>query len=242
MEWKQKVDGVFGRLLSVVLPSRCLLCGGDGTSVRDLCLGCLADLPMNTCCCARCALPLEYPADECGICLKREPPFASAWAPYRYAHPLDLLESRFKFRRDLAAGRLLADLMIDCAHRQLTGPLPERLLCVPLHRDRLRERGYNQALELAKPLAKALKIPLDVDALVRTRSTSAQTGLDAKARRRNLKDAFAVESGAQLPAHVAILDDVMTTGTTLRECARVLRSAGVKRVDVWALARAPARR
>lgn len=242
MNWRQKVDGAFGPLLAAVLPSRCLLCGGAGTRERDLCPECLADLPVNTCCCARCALPLEQAAAQCGICLKREPPFDSAWAPFRYAHPLDLLEARFKFHRDLAAGRLLASLMIDAAHQQLTGPLPERLLCVPLHRDRLRERGYNQALELARPLARALHIPLDTSALVRTRSTSAQTGLDAKARRRNLHDAFASSADAGLPGHVAILDDVMTTGTTLRECARVVRRAGVSRVDVWALARAPARR
>ena len=95
--------------------------------------------------------------------------------------------------------------------------------------------GANErALEKAKGI--------DADALIRLRHTSAQTGLDAKARRRNLHAAFAVADPARLPAHVAVIDDVMTTGTTLRECARVLRQAGVARVDVWALARAPARR
>lgn len=242
MEWKQKVDSVLDGLIAAVLPPRCLLCAGEGAQGHDLCAGCRADLPLNSRCCARCALPLEHAAELCGICLKREPPFASAWAPFRYAHPLDLLESRFKFQRNLAAGRLLSSLMIEAARQQLTGTLPECLLCVPLHRDRLRERGYNQALELGKPLAKALAIPLDIKSLIRIRSTSAQTGLDAKARRRNLHDAFAVITGATLPAHVAILDDVMTTGTTLRECTRVLLRAGVKRVDVWAFARAPAKR
>ena len=242
MDWKRKVDSVLDGLIAAVLPLRCLLCGAGGAQGRDLCAGCRADLPVNSCCCARCALPLEHPAERCGICLKREPPFASAWAPFRYGHPLDLLESRFKFHRDLAAGRLLSQLMIEAAGAQEPGFLPEGLLCVPLHLERLRERGYNQALELAKPLAKALNIPLNTDALIRVRSTSAQTGLDAKARRRNLHDAFAVLDNAKLPAHVAILDDVMTTGTTLRECARVLLRAGAKRVDVWALARAPAKR
>ena len=242
MEWKHKVDSTLGQLLAAVLPARCQLCGAEGAHGRDLCAGCAADMPLNLVCCARCALPLEVAAERCGICLQREPPFTSAWAPYRYAHPLDLLEARFKFHRDLAAGRLLAELMVDSARRQLAGSLPERLLCVPLHRERLRERGYNQALELAKPLAKALGIPLDSRALLRTRSTSAQTGLDAKARRRNLHDAFAVAPNTTLPDHIAILDDVMTTGTTLRECARVLLRAGVSRVDVWALARAPTRR
>ncbi len=242
MDWKRKVDDAVGGLVATLLPPRCLLCGGQGANGRDLCAGCRADLPVNNCCCARCALPLEQPAERCGICLKREPPFTAAWAPFRYAHPLDLLEARFKFHCDLAAGRLLSELMIESAGAQLTGSLPESLLCVPLHLDRLRERGYNQALELAKPLARALNIPLDADALIRVRSTSAQTGLDAKARRRNLHDAFAINAKVTLRAHVAILDDVMTTGTTLRECARVLLRAGVKRVDVWALARAPAKR
>lgn len=242
LEWRRKVDDGLGALIAAVLPPRCLLCGADGVGGRDLCAECRADLPANACCCARCALPLEHAAERCGICLKREPPFASAWAPFRYAHPLDLLEARFKFHRDLAAGRLLSDLMIETFAGRPPAALPERLLCVPLHRERLRERGYNQALELAKPLARALRIPLDADALTRLRNTRAQTGLDAKARRRNLHAAFAIAPNAELPAHVAILDDVMTTGTTLRECARVLLRAGVERVDVWALARAPARR
>ena len=103
----------------------------------------------------------------------------------------------------------------------------------------MRERGYNQALELAKPLARALGIPLDRDLLTRTRATPAQTGLDAAARRRNLRGAFSLTATRTLPEHVVLLDDVMTTGATLRECAQALRRAGAARVDVWALARAP---
>lgn len=132
--------------------------------------------------------------------------------------------------------------MIDAAKAELAGPLPQYLLCVPLHGERLRERGFNQALELARPLARALAIPLDVHSLVRTRPTQAQTGLDAAARRQNLRKAFEFRPGNSPARHVALLDDVMTTGSTLRECARVLRRGGIERVDVWALARAPARR
>ena len=241
MAWKKKVDGIRARLLDAVLPPRCLLCGGHARQTLGLCNACHADMPRNTCCCQRCALPLEHPAEECGECLRREPPFTRTWAPFRYAHPLDLLEARFKFRRDLAAGQVLSALMIEAAGADLSAALPERLYCVPLHPDRLRERGFNQALELAKPLARALDLPLDDRALIRSRSTRAQTGLDAKERRRNLQGAFALTPGIAIPTHVAILDDVMTTGTTLRECAKVLRRAGVPRVDVWALARAPAR-
>ncbi len=242
MNWRNRVDRFAARWLQAVLPPRCVLCGAAGFDGRDLCAGCRADLAANTICCARCALPLETAAPLCGICLQREPPFDAAWAPFLYAQPLDLLESRFKFRGDLAAGRVLAGLMADAAQTLSIASRPAMLVCVPLHVARLRERGYNQALELAKPLSAALGIPLEAQALQRTRSTVAQTGLDAKARRRNLRGAFALQPGTNLPAHVAIIDDVMTTGTTLRECARVLRRAGVARVDVWALARAPARR
>jgi ComF family protein len=120
--------------------------------------------------------------------------------------------------------------------------LPDVLLCVPLHRSRLRQRGYNQALELARPLAHALHVPLRHDVLQRRRRTDAQTELDAVSRRRNVRGVFALREGLVLPTHVAILDDVMTTGATLAECARVVRRAGVARVDVWALARAPSPR
>jgi len=233
-----KVDGLADRLLRVLLPLRCLLCGADGSGGRDLCAGCAGDFPINRPCCPRCALPLATAAPLCGECLDLEPPFASAWAPFRYAHPLDLLEARFKFRGDLAAGRVLAEQMIERAHADVPSR-PKLMIAVPLHDSRLRQRGYNQAFELAKPVSRSLGIPLDRDALVRTRATAAQTGLDATSRRRNLRGAFAWNAKRAPPEHVVLLDDVMTTGATLRECARVLRRAGVARVDVWALARAP---
>jgi len=236
-----KVDGWAGRALRVLLPPRCLLCGGRGANTRDLCEGCARDFPRNDVCCPRCALPLKTPAPLCGECLDREPPFASAWAPFRYAHPLDLLEARFKFRGDLAAGRVHADLMIERAVDDAPAR-PDLIVAVPLHVSRLRERGYNQAFELAKPVAGTLGVPIARDGLARIRATPAQTGLDAAARRRNLRGAFAVPRGASLPKHIALFDDVVTTGATVRECARVLCRAGVERIDVWALARAPQRR
>ncbi len=244
-----KVDSAAHRALRAVLPPRCVLCAAPGAHGRDLCAGCAADLVPNTVCCPRCAIALEAPAPLCGACVRREPPFAAAWVPFRYAHPLDLLESRFKFHADLAAGKVLAELLVDRARDAIASDptaagaspsfaRPDLIVCVPLHAVRLRQRGYNQALELARPLAAALDIPLDPRALLRTRSTLAQTGLDAAERRRNLHGAFALPPGTELPAHVAIVDDVMTTGTTLAECAQTLRRAGVARVDAWALARA----
>ncbi len=157
--------------------------------------------------------------------------------PFRYAWPLDRLETRFKFGRNLAAGR---SLVTAWQREPMPVALPAMILPVPLHRRRLRQRGYNQALELARPLARSMDLAMRHGVLHRSRDTSAQTELDARSRRRNVRGAFEVTSDADLPAHIAVLDDVMTTGATLAECARVLKKAGVQRVDVWALARAPA--
>jgi len=217
-------------------PARCLLCGTRGVHKAGLCEACASELPHNDRCCARCALPLESPSALCGRCIRRAPPWDSAWAPFRYAWPLDRLEARFKFGGDLAAGRVLAHAWCGS-----TAPseLPQAIVPVPLHRARLRSRGYNQSLELAKPLSKSMRIPLLREALQRMRDTAAQSELTAVQRRRNVRGAFLAHFDSDPPQHLAILDDVFTTGATLAECARVLKRAGVKRVDVWALARAP---
>ena len=242
----KSVDGIWARLQRVVLPPHCLLCGDDGEAGRDLCQACAASLVRNPVCCPRCALPLGVPAPACGECLHRQPPFESAFAPFLYAHPLDLLMTRLKFGRSLAAGRVLSGLWSE-AITQMAPALPTLFVPVPLHASRLRERGYNQAVELLRPLSRSLKIPLAGSLLQRTRATPAQANLDASARRRNLRGAFefhvpALRGVAPAAVHVALVDDVMTTGATLRECARVLRRAGIGRVDAWALARAPRQR
>jgi ComF family protein len=217
-------------------PWRCLLCADAGADGIDLCTACMAEFPRNTQCCERCALPLPLSAPLCGQCQRKTPRWDTAWAPFRYAWPLDRLETRFKFGRDLAAGRVLSTLWEREAHRW---PLPQLIVPVPLHTQRLRERGYNQALELAKPVAHALNVLCRHDVLHRVRNTGAQTTLNATERHRNLNAAFALREGVVLPPHVALLDDVFTTGATLNECTKVLKRAGVVRVDVWALARAP---
>lgn len=229
----------WNKLSRLGLPWRCQLCGDPGTDGIDLCDGCIADLPRNTICCARCALPLATPAALCGACQRRLPPWDAAWTPFVYGWPLDRLEARFKFGGDLACGRSLATLWRDT---RLPLDRPELILPVPLHRQRLRERGYNQALELARPLARELSVPLRHNVLTRNRPSAPQTELNARARRHNVRKAFALKPASMLPAHVVIVDDVMTTGATLAECTRVLKRAGVVRVDVWALARAPAQR
>ena len=246
LDTPEQVDSrraIFARWL---WPSRCLVCSAAGERRRDLCAACAAGLPWLAVACRHCALPLAettgptHPA-ICGACLRGAPPvLTEAHAACFYRAPLDRLLPRFKFHRDLAAGRLLAQLM---AAR--LGPLavqwsaPATLVPVPLHWRRLRQRGYDQALELARPLAAMLGLPLATDALERARHTDPQSTLAADRRRANLRDAFRVGARTALPAHVVLVDDVMTTGATLQAAAVALRAAGVARVDAWVCARVP---
>jgi ComF family protein len=217
-----------------------VLCGARGQRpTLDICPGCEADLPVNRPACIRCAAPLACDAQsalECGRCLARPPPFDRAFAPFRYAYPIDRLIRGFKYQGRLAWGRVLATLL---AHhlRAVAGPFPELLIPVPLHVERHRERGFNQAQELAGPLSRALGIPIDDRLCCRVRPTHDQTELNARERRKNLRKAFAVTRAADL-RHVALVDDVLTTGSTASELARTLRRAGVRVVDVWTVARA----
>ncbi|UNK51153.1 ComF family protein [Lysobacter sp. S4-A87] len=229
------------RLGAALWPPHCLLCGEPGDAGLDLCRPCLAALPYNRQACRCCALPLAAVssatlplAATCGACLRRPPPQASARAVFVYAAPVDRLLPRVKFHGDLACARLLATLMA----RELAGAeRPQALVPLPLHPGRLRGRGYDQALELARPLARALRLPLRDDLLRRRRATAAQSQLGLADRRRNLRNAFATRADAALPAHVAVIDDVMTTGATARAAALALCRAGVARVDVWVCAR-----
>lgn len=230
------VDGWLGNVGRVLFPPACALCGENGADGRDLCAGCAAELPFNRSCCARCALPLGTAALLCGECLRRLPPFDAAIAPLRYAWPLDRLVTRFKFSVDLAVGRVLAELMLDAVCAASGGV--DLLVPVPLHLQRLRERGFNQALELARPLARALRLELGHRTLARARATPAQSGLAAPARRRNVRGAFEAR-GDLAGRRIALVDDVVTTTATVRECARMLKRAGAAYVEVWAVARAP---
>lgn len=235
------------RVARWLLPDRCAVCGA-APARAPLCEGCRGDLQPNAPCCARCAEPLPHPAPTCGRCQRHPPPFLASHAAFRYAWPLDGLLTRFKFGGDLAAGRALARLYVERARHGALGDLDARTLLVPvpLHERRLRQRGFDQALELARDIAGELRLPLAAGLLRRTRATRAQTDLAAGARRRNVRGAFALDATAlgrlaQRPP-VLLLDDVMTTGSTLAECARVLRGGGFAEVRVWAVARAPRRR
>lgn len=217
----------------------CVLCQGPGIGERDLCGSCLGDLPINDRPCRRCAIPLPPGADHdslCGRCQRTPPAYHAAFAPFQYGPPLDHLLQGLKFHGKLQFARLLGELMAEHL-AQRTDPLPELIIPVPLHPSRLRERGFNQALELARFAAKRLGVPVDYRSGERIRATAAQSSLRRKERRANVKGAFRV-SVPIAARHVAVVDDVITTGHTVDEMARILVKAGVERVEVWACARA----
>jgi ComF family protein len=235
LEQAVKVNDWLQAIQTRLFPPTCVLCGRMGAADYDLCHACLADLPYNSPSCQRCALPLPTEG-LCGRCLRHPPPYVRSFALFRYAAPVDHLLTGLKFHHRLCLSRLLGDLMANVL-ASADRPLPELLVPVPLHRTRLRERGYNQALELALPIAKRLDIPLERQRCQRVRATFPQTRLSARDRRLNIKGAFRV--AGTIEAHrVAIVDDVVTTGHTVRELARALRRAGAGEVEVWSCARA----
>ncbi|NCT71323.1 MAG: ComF family protein [Xanthomonadaceae bacterium] len=230
-----KVDGWWRHATRLLFAPRCTICRERGYMDVDLCSTCMEQLPWNSACCSRCGLPMAV-AGECGDCLLHPTALTHTRAVFVYGFPLDRLVPRFKFHRDLAAGQLIAELM---AGPLALAPRPDALVPVPLHPHRMRQRGYDQALELARPLAAALALPLRSDLLRRVRATAPQSELDAGQRQRNVARAFRVAPHAAMPDHVALVDDVMTTGATLQAAARVLLGAGVRRVDAWVCARVP---
>jgi ComF family protein len=217
-----------------LFPSTCTLCGAAGELHRDLCAGCAGDLPYNAPCCSLCAAPLPQEG-VCGRCLRHPPPYDAAFALCRYAAPVDRLIVGLKFHGRLGLSRLLGELMAEAIAASGRG-LPELLVPVPLHGSRLRRRGFNQALEIARPLGRSLGIPVDYRCCERVRATAAQTGLSAVDRRRNVKGAFRAIKDME-GRSIALVDDVVTTGNTAAELARALRQAGAKRIEVWSCAR-----
>jgi ComF family protein len=223
------VDG----LAALLAPARCALC--ERRSAQGLICGdCAGALPWNRPCCPRCAQPQAHDT-LCADCAQNPPVFDTAFCPLRMAVPVVRSVHGLKY----AAGFLHADLLGALMAQELArraDPLPQRLIPVPLHPRRLVARGYNQALELARRIARRMQIELAPHAAKRIRLTEDQIGKSAAQRRRNVRGAFAVTQSLD-GQHVALLDDVMTTGATLGELARMCRKAGAARVEVWAAAR-----
>lgn len=219
-------------------PDHCLVCLSPTTGlVPHLCTECEADFPSIMFSCRQCGIPLPDPAAPvCGQCLKQPPHFDNALIPYYYQTPLPRLITQLKFSHSMQLLPLLAHAWLSRVDLP-EHSLPECIIPVPLHTSRLRERGFNQSLELAKIISAPLGIRLESRICHRIIATESQSGLDAGARKRNIRNAFRVTDTPHY-RHVAIMDDVVTTGSTLNELARMFKKSGIEVVDIWAIARA----
>jgi ComF family protein len=233
-----KVNNWVHIIQDYLLPPTCILCGNKGFGSLDICEICCQRLPRNNLCCYRCAeiftAAIAVPA-LCGRCLSETPAFDETYAPFIHQEEIRHLITGLKFGAQFKNARLLGSLLAKYVDK--AAEKPDCIIPVPLHKSRYHQRGYNQALEIARTVSLSLKIPIDYSSCLRHKNTPHQTGLSAKKRRQNLRRAFSVVK--PVPAkHVAILDDVMTTGSTVNALAAELRKAGVSRVDVWVCARA----
>ena len=213
------------------MPSQpCILCG-TLSQEGVWCRACDASLPsLDASLCPVCALP-TWNGEICGACLKKPPYFKRTVAVYAYAFPLDKLMLALKYGAKFHLAERLGDKV-----SQYVKVIPDCLVAMPLHPARLRERGFNQSLQLARRIGKQLALPVLLSACKRVRDTPSQSTLPWKARRRNMHKAF-ICSSEVTGKHVAVVDDVMTTGATLNELAWALLNAGATEVSVWVVAR-----
>ena len=240
-------------LFTGLFPARCIVCQGmveqgvagqekAGRLSSDICAGCLDEMPRNEHCCPRCAVPLvpEYSSGVlCGRCIRQPTAFDYSYSLFRYEGTVVSLIHQLKFSQKIghahSLGALLTEGSVEYVKKNGT---PDALLPVPLHSRRLRQRGFNQSAELARSLASRWSRPVLFDEIERGRKTESQTGLNAKQREKNIRGAF-TQVREIAHEHVLIIDDVVTTGSTVNELARLLKKAGVKRVGVLSVARAP---
>jgi ComF family protein len=250
-----KVYSRFDRWIGCLLPPRCVLCHRLGEDRGfDLCLHCQRDLPWIEQACGRCGLPVtagEYAAPPapgdfapgCAQCRDRKLPYRRCFAPCGYEFPLARLIQALKYEGALAHGRVLGTLLARAASR-LGGPCAgdrrsiDAVVPMPLHVDRLVERGYNQSWEIARFTAAELGLPCLPQSLRRVRGTRPQVGLPREQRLANVRGAFQALPRDVAGRRIVLLDDVVTTGSTVAAAAQSLVDAGARSVDVWCVARA----
>ncbi|WP_227515479.1 ComF family protein [Marinobacter salinus] len=209
---------------------------------NGLCLPCHADLPTNRWHCQSCALPLPYAATGlvCGDCLASPPPFSRTLIPWRYQFPVDGMITRYKYNGQRKFARpLVAGLgqYLSKNLEQKDAIVPDLLIPAPMHHQRRRKRGFNQAQDIAEQLGRQLGIPVASGLVRRKRKVRAQRELNREERLTNLNGVFRIIG--TVPERVAIVDDVVTTGATARVLGKALREAGALDIQVWALARTP---
>ena len=233
------INSLLERAGSILYPHTCLHCDAAGQGDMDLCTYCYANLPWIKYACKRCALPLAVEnSSVCGACSNRKIYFNHAFVPFLYDQVIRESIHQFKFNHKLNHGELLATLLFRQIQKQQIA-IPDILIPVPLHRDRIRKRGFNQALEIARTLSKHISCTISTKDIRRTKATHAQMNLPAAKRQANVKNAFQLNPTHSniKDKHIAIIDDVMTTGSTVNEVAKCLQKIGAKRIDVWCMAR-----
>lgn len=229
---RQKIRrGAVQRIIDLLLPDHCRCCGVP-CDEGGYCLDCAAGLPRHEQQCRLCGVPFTG-GGVCGRCRQDPPPIFQTIAPFLYAPPVSDDIRTLKYHRKLACGRDLGYLLTRELENRAPG-LPDALVPVPLHWKRRFRRGFNQSVEIARPISLKLGIPIDLSLVERRVDTTPQVGLMPRQRRRNMRRAFAA-THVRMPGSVAIVDDVITSGSTVREVARCLRSAGVEHVTVWAI-------
>ncbi len=242
-------------MFNLLAPS-CVLCDvlidgcGDKKSPKiSLCCNCYRDLPWMLGACKQCGIvckDCDANSPVCGNCQKKAPAVDYTLSALHYVSPVDYLVTELKFRKQLTSAAILSELLYqfleprlnrEMGHKEST---PDLIIPVPLHKKRLISRGFNQAVELAKPLVRKFSIPMARNSVSRTKNTLPQSDLDAAQRRKNIRNSFQIENKQQLihASHVVIVDDVVTTGATCNELARLLKKSGVQKVGVWSVARA----
>ncbi|MCK5696762.1 MAG: ComF family protein [Gammaproteobacteria bacterium] len=227
--------------ISNIIPRHCLFCLQKTQNSLDLCDACIDDLSLNNYCCQRCALPLEPDLGSmipiCGNCLSHHYYYNQVVSPFGYTEDMAYLIKQLKYHQKIHYADLLATLFIVQTQKMNTFQLPQIIIPVPMHHQRLKQRGYNQALELARVFSSYYQLPLDYSSLIRSRYTQLQAEMSALKRQQNIKNAFIIKKEINY-THIALIDDVMTTGSTVNEVAKVLKHQGVKKVDIWSIARA----
>jgi ComF family protein len=244
MTFTDSIQQELSRCIDLFLPAACPWCGvllSTGKGHKDLCPACLENIlsPGPACCpcCMQAHATLSASNHRCEACLRNPPPFDKVHVVGRHAGKLKEAIHRFKYRDNPALNASLGRLLTRHLDNTLADFRPDLVIPVPSHPQRLKRRGYNQALELARPVAQHLRVPLATGLLNRTRETTTQQGLPASQRQSNLHGAFTlakIVSGLK----ILLVDDVMTTTTTARECSRALRDGGAMEIHVAVLGRA----
>ena len=229
------------KIQNLTFPRRCVLCKARGQDNLDICFACANDLPYTKHACPSCGaiLPDEIIPNtkQCGACFEQNLSFQRVYAAFLYQDPIAQLLIDLKFKQKLMYAKVLGTLMADYFTQYYQKEnKPQLIIPVPLHKERLQERGYNQALELARPIAKSLQIPIDKYSCVRVKPTAAQSLLPFNERQSNVRQAFAIQKPLAVK-YAVIIDDIMTTGSTVKELSQVLRNAGVTKIDVWCCAK-----